>query len=83
MIKIKKCEVHIEGEFSDVATEFTFGLRDLISIAENDGIDISEVLGGLIAGIYRIYRIKDKEGFLECLKLGKFIDYKCKEIKRG
>lgn len=79
MIKIEKGNVNIEGDFIDIMNEMVIGLKDLVSIAEDYGIDKSEVLGGIIAGIYKI---RDKEGNVKCYNLGKFIDYKCKEMKK-
>ncbi len=79
MIKIERGKVNIEGDYIDVVTEMTIGLRDLITISEDNGIDKVEVLGGMIAGIYKI---RDKEGHLKCYNLAKFIDYKCKEMKK-
>ena len=79
MIKIDKGDVHIEGDIIEIMTEFVIGLREVSCITKNNGLGNEELLGAIFTGLYEIKGEKEHQ---DCYKLGKFIDYKCKEIKK-
>lgn len=74
MIKVNKGEVEMHGDLTELMTETILAIVKLKDL----GVDSDILLGGIISGMYLL---KDKESHQDCYKLGKFIDYKCKELK--